>query len=227
MHHDWAVSTDVDHMLSIGRAQGWLRDRKLRLFACFCARQAWPLLSDERSRAAVEVGEAFADGQASENQLDAAWNAGCAARPTLRSGWRDAACMAAMGAARTAARYTAAIAAEHTSRDIAWALTTQSTPAEVPEWGRKWDQIRKTQADILRWMVPPAGLVFLPQWRTVLVLQIARDIYQRGLCEEQGVLADALEDAGCSEGGVLSFLREGNPFFKGQWALDLVLGLNP
>src|SRR4051794_39182759 len=40
-------------------------ERKLRLLGCGCCRAAWDLFTDDRSRAAVEVVERFADGGAS------------------------------------------------------------------------------------------------------------------------------------------------------------------
>jgi hypothetical protein len=38
------------------------------------------------------------------------------------------------------------------------------------------------------------------------------------------VLADALEDAGCTEEAVLSHLRSDGPHVRGCWAVDLLLG---
>ena len=39
-------------------------EKELRLWACWCVRQVWHLLTDERSRRAVEVAEAFSRGEA-------------------------------------------------------------------------------------------------------------------------------------------------------------------
>src|SRR5574343_1418068 len=59
--------------------KGILDDKTLRLFACACVREIWHLLTDERSRNAVEVAERYAHGQATDEELtasgDAAWYA--------------------------------------------------------------------------------------------------------------------------------------------------------
>ena len=38
------------------------------------------------------------------------------------------------------------------------------------------------------------------------------------------VLADALEEAGCTDESILTHLRSAGPHVRGCWALDLVLG---
>jgi hypothetical protein len=85
-------------------------DREWRLFAVWCARQVQHLITDPRSIKALDVAEAFANGLASQSELDAAWAAAMAA---ARDVVRDAAWAAAWAAARAAARDAA--------RDAAWA----------------------------------------------------------------------------------------------------------
>ena len=48
------------------------RDKLARLFACQCVRQVWHLLTDERSRTAIEVAERYAVGEATHDDLKAA-----------------------------------------------------------------------------------------------------------------------------------------------------------
>lgn len=46
--------------------------RELRLFSCYCARQFWEMLSDERSKKAVETAERFARGLVTGRELEVA-----------------------------------------------------------------------------------------------------------------------------------------------------------
>ena len=85
-----------DWLIWVATRPGVLTDKELRLFAVFCARQVEHLLSDERSRNAIDVAERFANGQATREELAAARVAACAAD-------RDAAGDAARAAARDTA----------------------------------------------------------------------------------------------------------------------------
>src|SRR5262249_38366385 len=58
----WLTSTDPTEMLAFLRNSGRASERKLRLFAVACCRHIWPLMSDDRFRAAVVVAEQYADG---------------------------------------------------------------------------------------------------------------------------------------------------------------------
>jgi len=60
-HFRWIISRD-----------GVLSHKDAVMLACFCARQNWKKLTDERSRKAVEVAEAWARGEASVAEASAA-----------------------------------------------------------------------------------------------------------------------------------------------------------
>lgn len=97
----------------IATRPGVLNDLETRLFACWCVRQVWHMLTDERSRNAIETAERFARGEASAGELAAASDAAWSAASDIDS---DADSDAAWSAA-----FTAACAASDAARDAAWA----------------------------------------------------------------------------------------------------------
>jgi len=85
-----------------------------RHFAVDCAEEVEHLMEDERSKNALRVARRHADGEATDEELNAAWSAAwSAARDAARAATRDAAWYAAWYAARAATR--------DATRDAAWA----------------------------------------------------------------------------------------------------------
>ena len=100
---------------------------EVRLFAVRCVRQIQHLISDERSLNALDVSEMYAVGNATSEEISAAWDAAWAAS------W-DAALDAARAAVREAARAEA--------RDAAWAA---SWDAALDAAREAWEAARDAQ----------------------------------------------------------------------------------
>jgi hypothetical protein len=122
------VESEGDKM--VGRTRTLLAavdvSRELRLFACECAERALNREReagrepDARSWAALEVARRYASGEASGEELDAAWAAGRDAAWDARAAARDAGWAAARAAARPAAWAAAQAAAQAAARAAAW-----------------------------------------------------------------------------------------------------------
>jgi hypothetical protein len=98
-------------------------EKELRLLACDFAENALKLIKnpDQRSLNAIAVSRRFANGEATCEELAAAWDAAWdAARAAAWDAARDAAWAAARAAARDAARDAARAAAWAAARDAAW-----------------------------------------------------------------------------------------------------------
>ena len=118
-------------------------DKAIRLYAVWCARQVQHLLTDARSRAALDVAERYVYGQASDEELDGALDASSVAARAARadegniaraaSSARDAAWVAL--AAVKAAPGDAGIDAHDVAESAAGA-------AQEAAWEAAWDAAR-------------------------------------------------------------------------------------
>jgi len=104
----------------------FLSDKDLRLFAVWCAREAFKLQTsiDQRSIDAVNCAERYANGEATDDELSAA---------------RSAAWSAAVFAARSAA--------ESAARTVAWSAADSAAGSAV--WSAVWSVTVEKQIDQL------------------------------------------------------------------------------
>jgi hypothetical protein len=202
---EWLAAGNPRWVLEQVRAAGGASDRKLRLFACACCREPsvfrfW----DAPDEAAVAAAERFAEGQADLAQLQRARQ-----RATR------------MGPAWCCAERAAGAAG-------AW--------VDCADPGRGGGPERRTLfAALLRDVFPrpsrraaidPAWL----RWGGGTVAGLARAAYEEPLAHGRldpvrlAVLADALEEADCSDAELLSHLRGGGPHVRGCWPVDALLG---
>src|SRR5262245_60524838 len=89
---EWNNCTDPDQMLEFLRASSTVSDRKFRLFAVACCRRIWHLIPEGEFRAVVEAAERYADGCASERELDAAAEAAAAVATDAHHAWEADQC---------------------------------------------------------------------------------------------------------------------------------------
>jgi hypothetical protein len=258
----WLAATDPRPIVEALRAGGNDNPRKLWLFALACCRRVWPLLTDERSRRAVEVAERYAGGRASEEQLREACSAAMAASDAASDAAADA--EAAYEADPSTALAYAIVAAPHHAAYAGWLATSRTSDAvstALNVAGEAADAAaaaayaagddsssREQSANAARAAEQKAQAAFIrdlfgspfrppllpPQltWRSGLIPRLAEAIYENRILPNGhldlarlGVLADALEEAGCTDQDILGHLREpGAVHFRGRHLVDRILG---
>src|SRR5262249_50843370 len=63
-----------------------------------------------------------------------------------------------------------------------------------------------------------------PGWLTSTVLALAGQMYEGREFSAMPILADALQDAGCEDEGLLTHCRGEDVHVRGCWVVDLLLG---
>jgi hypothetical protein len=87
---------------------------------------------------------------------------------------------------------------------------------------------RRAQCDLLREIFgnpfrPPAVQPAWLSWNEGTLPRLARGIYDDRAFDRLGILADALEDAGCTDAVILGHCREPGEHVRGCWLVDLLL----
>lgn len=118
------------------------RDKEIRLFAVWCARQVQHLMKDPRSLRALDVAEAYAHGQATLGELNDAYADAARAAHDAYDYADDARAADAAYAATYAAAYDAYAAAYGVADTVADAADAATYDA--------YDAARKAQADELK-----------------------------------------------------------------------------
>ncbi len=209
----------------LGFLQDKTSDRKLRLFAVACGRRLWHLLASKRSQRAIEVGESYADGLVARSALVAASRA-------------------AASAGMNAQQY----AANHDDNSLIWpSRASPAWAARAASLSRAWSAAAEGSLYAMRASEPVGPeeqcqllcdivgnpfrpLTIDPSWLTPTVRALAVAAYENrdlpaGTLQHDhlAVLADALEDAGCTSPAVLVHFRSPGPHVRGCHVLDLIL----
>jgi hypothetical protein len=210
---EWLSCEDPEAMLAFLRKASKLTRRKGRLFGVAVCHRIGHLLTDGRSRRAVEVAERYADGEATPEELDAAYDAAFDVAAALSEG-------ADPGASRSAA-WAASIAAHPQYTGEAVALEAAQAAGTKDEWTAQANLLRCLFGNPFR---PAAIAPALLSWRDGTIRRLARALYDGCRFGDLPVLADALEDAGCDGEEVLRHCRSRGNHVRGCWVFDLILG---
>jgi hypothetical protein len=215
----WNSCTKPDKMLAYLEEAGRATERKLRLFTVACCRRIWHLLVDERSRKAVEVTERFADGAATDQELEV----------VSHDAWA----------------FTLHIV--HEDEAFFHLDDTALNAADAPAWAAEWpvDPLRvvvaaqralgttegKTQTDLIRCIVGnPFRPLPLLTWNDGTIKSLAEAAYEHRILpsgeldtDRIAILSDALEEAGV-HAALIEHLRGAGPHVRGCVVIDLLTG---
>ena len=218
---DWLTCADPATMLHFLLGRG-ISERKSRLLSCACCRRIWDLLPDPRSRAAVEVAERYADGEATRVEL---WTAKRDAVSPAGGG-----AIAAYWAVSAKASGPLVNAFEAAAEAPARLAVQEAQPyAAAATWDAAQEEGERYQVSLIREIIGnpfcdyPLDPLWLA-WEGGVVGRMAHGIYEDRAFDRMPILGDALEEAGCGHEAVLDHCRSGDEHLRGCWVLDLILG---
>jgi hypothetical protein len=221
----WRGAVDPEEMLSALEARDLASARKLRLFAVACCRRIWHVLPGPRLRETVETAERYADKLATKAELLLALKAGTAVERFGQSPTDMPLACAINAVEHSAYCRRTGHAVRSASWHAAWAYMLSQEHSEAA-----YRRERQCQAALLRdifgnpFSAPPVIEPDWLGWNDGVVRRLAAAIYEERSFDRLPILADALEEAGAADPGLLQHLRGPGPHVLGCWCLDLLLG---
>jgi hypothetical protein len=221
---EWLHCREPDEMLShLRHRKPPIRptERKLRLYGCACCRRIWPKLMNPLDRQIVEGVERFVDGSATKAEFAAILAAAeqdyrreIAQRGDPRD-WLDS--------GRVAVSYLTEWKTERNSTEFLMTWLHRYCSASVPRRNTRGE--KRQQCILLRDIVgnPFRYARISTTCRTATVVTLAQAIYEDRTFDRLPILADALEDAGCTNAEVLNHCRQEGVHVRGCWVVDLLL----
>ena len=186
----------------------WRRvtDRKFRLFTCACAARYLRFFNDPATASSAALLERHADGlipEAEQLQPNTFLHHNLVNEMWGRSAYDSAARATSLMLGDIGHRR-----GRGSERDTAIA------------------QESAAQSQLVRDLLgnPFRRVSFDVSWRTEAVVALARGMYETRDFAPMPVLADALDDAGCTDLDILAHCRGPGPHVRGCWVVDLVLG---
>ena len=213
---EWLAGNDPKRMLGTLRVSA--DPRRLRLFACACARRVLPLLTDPEGEQIVQTAERFADGLVSAEEFG-------------RAG------ATALGVSDRAAERAGYTISEETFLADALVSLTGRDPSGASELVPRYvrdahlaHERASTEASAQSGLVrdifgnPFRPVTADPAWLTSTVVALAHGVYDERAFDRLPILADALQDAGCDHADLLDHCRDADLHARGCWVVDLLLG---
>lgn len=217
---DWNECDKPHFMVLFLQRDGEASQRKLRLFSAACCRRVWHRLVSRPSRIAVEFAERYADGELTRRQLRHVHQSAKSVLNRPMELWEESAA-------------AAAVSATDSLVGAAPILATCNHAARASDLGTRGEWL--AQAPLFRDVFGPTPFrpltVDFAMLNPVVPL-LARAAYEERVgpggrldAEKLAILADALEENGCTDVEVLQHLRDPNlEHVRGCWVVDLLIG---
>jgi hypothetical protein len=232
----WRGCTDPQQQLRF--LDGKASNRKLRMFMNACCRSFEHLLVGERSRRFLEASEQFVEGAVSAEELgDAAlaarecsseefshqvggileYAAELVLQPAFDGPW--SCLLLAIRAAHLVAR--AAVFGVGAPEEYSAETRALVDKSRIAELAAQCDLIREIMGNPFQ--IASVDPIWL-EWNSAAVQKLAQSIYEERDFDPLPVLADALEEAGCTDPAILAHCRKPGEHVRGCWVVDLLLG---